>query len=121
MRYRPNIQDIGMLTLETPQQLADALKQHQGLLLLIGGKDCGVCQALKPRIAQLLETEFPAMQLAYVDCQAGGEALCAQQGVFALPGIRVYFQGDSFGELARVFSIADIRQLLTRPYSICFE
>ncbi|ABM01786.1 thioredoxin family protein [Shewanella amazonensis] len=110
-----------MLTLETPQQLAEALAQHPGLLLLIGGKDCGVCQVLKPKIASLLVTEFPAMTLAYIDCQASGEVLCGQIGVFSLPVVRVFFHGDSFGELTRVFSMADIKNLLERPYSLCFN
>ena len=109
-----------MLTLCTQDEF-DAARQGPALLLLIGGRDCGVCQAIKPKIAQLLETEFPAMQLAYVDCQGGAAALCAQLGVFSLPVVQVYFEGKPFGELSRAFSLNDIRRLVGRPYQLYFD
>ena len=56
------------------------------LLVLWGGAHCGVCSALKPRIADLLQ-QTPALAglaLTTVDCEQA-PAVCAQQGVFSVP------------------------------------
>lgn len=77
------------------------------LLVLYGGAHCGVCQAIRPRIEAQMAKHFGAVALAYVDC-AAAPAVCAQQGVFTLPVLRLYVQGQLTLEYARSFSLQQV-------------
>jgi hypothetical protein len=43
---------------------------------------------------------------------------CAQRGVFSLPVVQVYLQGQKFVEKIRVFSIAGLIDELARPMQL---
>ncbi|MCU7964216.1 thioredoxin family protein [Shewanella sp. SW32] len=103
--------------IDSPEILESMLTEHAAVLLLFGAPDCGVCQTLKPRIAELLVQEFPLMRMAYIDCQAQGE-IAANRNVFALPVVECVFYGKTFGRFSKVFSLADIRGALARPYAL---
>ena len=110
-----------MQTLSSQQDLDILLAQHPAVLLLYGGQQCGVCQVLKPRLTQLLTKQFPHMQAAYIDCQADGATLCAQQRVMTVPVVQIWFEGQRFAEFFKVFSMADIQEALARPYGLMFD
>lgn len=103
------------------EQLNTLLAEHAAVLVLYGGQACGVCQAIKAPLTQLLAQEFPRVTAAYVDCQQEGSNVCAQQGVMALPVVHIWFEGRRFTEFFKVFSLADISTALTRPYQLLFE
>lgn len=103
--------------IDSPEILESMLTEHAAVLLLFGAPDCGVCQTLKPRIAEMLAQEFPLMRMAYIDCQAQGE-IAASRNVFALPVVECVFYGKTFGRFSKVFSLADIRGALARPYAL---
>ncbi|MFD1007017.1 thioredoxin family protein [Oceanisphaera ostreae] len=110
-----------MLSVSDQTQLDALLTSHSAVLVLYGGQACGVCHALKPQLQRLLAEQFPRIQACYVDCQAAGGALCAQQRIMALPVVQIWFEGSRFTEFFKVFSLSDIRAALTRPYTLLFE
>jgi hypothetical protein len=83
-------------------------------LLMFGGKHCGVCQVVWPQLVTALSERWPSLALHYIDCEKCPES-CAQQGVYSLPVIRLYFDGRLYLEKMQVFSlapfIADINKL----------
>lgn len=87
------------------------------LLVLYGGAHCGVCQAIRPRLEALVAQHFAAVALAYVDC-AQAPALCAQQGVFSLPVLRWYVQGQLALEWARSFSLHEVAAQMERVLAL---
>ncbi|CAM3929486.1 thioredoxin family protein [Shewanella aquimarina] len=93
------------------------LKTQQAVLLLFGAPDCGVCHSIKPRLKQLLETEYPKMQLCYIDCAEQGEIAAAHR-VFTLPVVELYFHGQPFERFIKVFSMAEVREAIARPYQL---
>lgn len=97
-------------------ELAALEAESPALLVLYGGAACGVCQAIKPRIEAMLAESFPAMRGVYVDCQGGGQSVCAQRRVFSLPVIRLWFDGRPFDEFVRAFSLAVLYRAIERPY-----
>ncbi|ASK67921.1 thiol reductase thioredoxin [Shewanella bicestrii] len=103
--------------IESRAMLDTLLNQHHAVVLLFGAPSCGVCQALKPQIADLLAREFPQMALAYIDCEAQGEIAASYQ-VFSLPVVETVFYGKTFGRFSKVFSLNDIRHAIARPYSL---
>ncbi|GIU04809.1 thioredoxin family protein [Shewanella glacialipiscicola] len=103
--------------IDSAEMLESLLTQHAAMLLLFGAPHCGVCQTLKPRIAELLAQEFPLMQMAYIDCQTQAE-IAASHNVFTLPVVECVFYGKTFGRFSKVFSLADIKEALARPYGL---
>lgn len=89
--------------------LHERLQQAQATLVLWGGAHCGVCHALKPRLAEMAAQHFAHLPLLYVDCQRS-PAACAQYGVFTLPVLRLYVDGRIALEYARAFGVAQVRQ-----------
>ncbi|MGM0537017.1 MAG: thioredoxin family protein [Pseudomonadota bacterium] len=110
-----------MMTIDDVQQFGATLAAHPALLVLYGGRSCGVCQAIKPQLEAMLASEFSEMTVCYVDCQDGGAAVCAQQRVFSLPVVQLWFDGLLFAEFVRVFSIGEVRRAIQRPYATLFE
>ena len=102
-------------------ELSTVLQSNPAVLLLYGGASCGVCQAIKPQLERLSSEQFPKLVTAYIDCQASAGALCAAQGIFSLPVVQLWFEGQRFAEFARVFSIGEVRVALERPYGLLIE
>ncbi|QXW18947.1 thioredoxin family protein [Comamonas aquatica] len=94
------------------QPVADEAALQQVLqqplaLVLWGGAHCGVCQAIKPRLAQQVAAHFPQLPLYSVDC-AQAPAACAQHGVFSLPVLRLMVDGRVALDYARVFGLQQV-------------
>ena len=106
-----------MINLTTHQELTDQIESNQAVLVLFGGVDCGVCQAIKPQLEKLIGQHYPEMKTLYADCQTYPE-LGAQASVFSLPVVRVYFEGRLFLEEIKAFSLGKLVADLERPYSL---
>ncbi|MFC4258117.1 thioredoxin family protein [Marinobacter lacisalsi] len=109
-----------MENITSEEGLTEALQTNSAVLVLFGGRHCGVCQAIKPRLEQLASGEFPELVTAYVDCQETAGALCAARGIFSLPVVQLWFEGQRFAEFVRVFSLGEIRAAVERPYRAVF-
>ena len=105
-------------TLSSLQDWQDALAQP-ALLVLLGGAHCGVCTALKPRIAHLLlhTPALAGLALASVDCEQA-PAVCAQLGVFSVPVLRLYLDGRLALDVGRHFSLSVVRDGLVRQLQL---
>lgn len=107
-----------MQTITTAEDL-QPLSSHPALLVLWGGAHCGVCSALKPRIADLLQ-QTPALAglaLTTVDCEQA-PAVCAQQGVFSVPVLRLYLDGRLALDFGRHFSLSVVQDGLVRQLAL---
>ncbi len=95
--------------------------KSEAAVIIYGGKDCSVCQAVTPKIEALVRDEYPRLALAYLDCQGSDSEQCAQAGIFTLPTVQLWFAGSKFAEFSRVFSLAQLREAIDRPYRLTFE
>ncbi len=106
-----------MQTIRELSVLEGMRRRDGGLLILFGAADCGVCQAIKPKLEMQLAERFVALRQAYVDCNQA-RPVCAQSGIFSLPVVQVWFNGMKFIEVGRAFSltslVADIDRLYQR-------
>lgn len=107
---------MAFLCLTTEAQLHEQLATP-ALLVLYGGAHCGVCHALRPRLEELMAEHFADVALACVDC-ADAPELCAQQGVFSVPVLRVYVQGKLALEYARSFSLHEVAAQMQRVLAL---
>src|SRR5690554_5626999 len=101
-------------------ELETLIKQQPGLVVLFGGTDCSVCQVIKPKLEELIETHYPKLQTVYIDCHQTTE-VCAQNAIFSLPVVKVYLDGQCFIEKARSFSLTALMNEVQRPYSMMFD
>jgi thioredoxin-like negative regulator of GroEL len=110
-----------MKTLTQQHELDSVCSEQRAVLVLFGGQSCGVCQVIKPQLESMLSEHFPHMAACHVDCQNDASSLCAQQRVFSLPVVKLWFDGQSFAEFVRVFSLGEIRAAIERPYLAMFH
>jgi thioredoxin 1 len=96
----------------THQQI-EHLKTTQAVLLLFGGTQCGVCQAIKPKLELLMTQQNPEIVLVYVDC-VNSPAVCAQHSVFSLPVVQFYIEGRLYLERGRSFSLVELSDQMER-------
>ena len=96
------------------------LKASGAVFILFGGKQCNVCHALRPRLENMLESHYPEITSAYIDCEVSPD-ICAQHSVFTLPVVQFYIEGMKVTEFARSFSIEQLRQSMHRSYTIWHE
>lgn len=102
------------------EMLQDLKREENALLVLFGGRECNVCHSIKPKLIALIEVRYPKIKMVYVDCHEVTD-MCAQEGVFTLPTLQVFFTGQRFIEEVRSFSLQKVVQEIERPYQLLFE
>lgn len=105
--------------LASETEFSTLLEQQPAVLIHFSAPDCGVCQSLKPRIASLVDEQFPRLVLAEVDCTASPE-LAAQQRVFTVPVLLLFLEGRESLRMVRNLHLAELRVQLARPYALLF-
>ncbi|MBD3612455.1 MAG: thioredoxin family protein [Hydrogenovibrio crunogenus] len=109
------MQDITSL-----EMLENLKREEDALLVLFGGRACNVCHSIKPKLIELIEAQYPKIKMVYVDCHDVTD-VCAQEGVFTLPTLQIFFTGQRFIEEVRSFSLQKVMQEIERPYQLLFE
>lgn len=107
--------------IRTEDELQDWTQKERAALLLFGGARCSVCEAIKPKLQQMIDTDFPKMSFGYTECDGDGRALCAAHGLFSIPVVWIYFEGKRFSTFVRVFSLDEVREAIQRPYAMVFR
>ena len=86
--------------------------EHDLALLVFTTPDCGVCNALKPKVAELAE-RYPRLAVRYVDLteqpDAGG-----RYSVFVVPVFLLFVQGRETLRLARYFGMHELEAPVAR-------
>lgn len=106
--------------LESVEALTTFVQGHEAVAVYFSGADCGVCQVMEPKVRELLDSEFPRILFGRVATAEAAE-LAAQQGVFAVPTLLIFFDGRESFRYARNFSLGQLRQDLARPYQLFFS
>lgn len=99
----------------------ELLKEKEAALLCyFSTENCNVCKVLKPKVAELLELEFPKMKAVYIPSDRF-PAVAGQNRVFAAPTILVFFDGREYIRKSRNIGIEELRNEIARPYSLIFS
>ncbi len=94
-----------------------AIAEETGVLLYFSGRDCGVCDALKPKVESLFGESFPMLKRYYVDAHEFPET-AAHYRVFSVPTLIVFLEGKEFVREGRNMSLMALKEKLDRPYGI---
>ena len=86
-------------------------------LLYFSTDTCSVCRVLKPRVARMLEEQFPRTGAGYVDTEKS-PVLSGQHGVFTIPTILLFVEGKEHARFSRNISLHQLEEAIERPYSM---
>jgi thioredoxin-like negative regulator of GroEL len=80
---------------------------------------CNVCKVLKPKVIELLKSDFPEIKFIYIDLNESKE-IAGQLSVFAVPTILLYFDGKEIIRASRNISIEQLSEQIERYYKLMF-
>ena len=94
-------------------------EEEPALLVYFSTETCNVCKVLKPKVAELIQASFPEIKLVYIQTDKLPE-VAAQNQVFAVPTLLVYFEGREYIRKSRNIGIGELEREIDRPYSMIF-
>jgi len=104
----------------TLEELQNTIRSEVGVLLYFSGENCNVCHALRPKVKELFEKEFPQIEQIYLDAHENPQ-ISAHYQVFSVPTIIVFLDGREFVREGRAISLHQMREQLQRPYAMMTE
>ena len=101
------------------QSLEQELQNNEAVMVYFSGDDCGVCQALKPKIEALFNKRFPKIKQVFINTQEFRDT-AAQYNVLSVPTLLVYFDSKEFLRESRLISVPNIEVKISRTYELFF-
>ena len=95
-------------------------EKEPALLAYFSTNACSVCKVLKPKVDQLIQSEFPKIKLAYIQSDVLPD-VAAQNRVFTAPTILLFFDGRETIRKSRNIGISELQREIARPYSMIFS
>jgi thioredoxin-like negative regulator of GroEL len=108
-----------IIQLKNLDELRFSVNENKALLVYFSNTHCNVCKVLKPKIQDLLTEEFPLMKMYYCDTIESPE-IAAQNSIFTVPTIVIYFDGKEYIRKSRNIGIMELQNDIERPYSLLF-
>ena len=102
------------MTVAALQQL---IASKAAVAVYFAAPNCGVCEALRPKIEQLLATQFPAITFVPIQIEKS-PGISGAFGVFSAPTLLIFFEGNEFLRKVRLMSIPELAQIIERPYKM---
>lgn len=93
--------------------------KEPALLIYFSTETCNVCKVLKPKVAGLIQASFPEIKMVYIQTDKLPQ-VAAQNQVFAVPTILVFFGGKEYIRKSRNIGISELEREIYRPYSMIF-
>jgi thioredoxin 1 len=106
--------------IQTFEEFLKLKKVETALLAYFSTENCNVCKVLKPKVAELIQSEFPKIKLIYINSDTLPE-IAAQNRVFAAPTILVFFDGKEYIRKSRNIGISELHLEIERPYLMMFS
>jgi len=95
-------------------------KDNAAILFYFSNDDCNVCKVLKPKVYEMLQEKYPEIKFYYVDTKATPD-IAAQNRVFTIPTLLVFFDGRELIRRSRYIGINELANEISRPYEIMFS
>jgi thioredoxin 1 len=95
-------------------------QNEKGLLIYFYSDRCAPCVSLRPKILKMVKEDFPGVKLVFVNSEKQPE-IPAHYGVFANPGIIVFFEGREFRRYSKYISINELGGDIDRIYKMVFD
>lgn len=103
-----------MITLEV---IGQRLQSELAVALYFSAPTCNVCHALKPKLLDAFEENFPQLQVISIDISETPE-IASHFSVFTIPTLLVYLDGKEFLRKSRHMSVEQVVEEIKRPYDM---
>jgi len=103
-----------ILSLDEVNQI---IREEIGVLFYFSTPTCNVCHALKPKISEAFEENFPKIRQYFIDSSLTPE-IPASFNIFSVPTILVFLDGKEFLRKSRHMSVDEVVREIKRPYDI---
>lgn len=94
-------------------------EENPAVCFYLSTPQCNVCKVLKPKVIELLKSDFPEIKFIYIDLNESKE-IAGQLSVFAVPTILIYFDGKEIIRASRNISIEQLSEQIERYYKLMF-
>ena len=101
----------------TLEQLQATTKEEVGVCLYFSGEFCNVCHALRPKVKELFDAEFPELKQIYLDAEEHRD-IASHFQVLSVPTMIVFMDGREFAREGRSVSLHQLSEQLLRPYGM---
>lgn len=108
---------MSMIEVKSLSEVEDLISKEIGVLLYFSTPTCNVCKALKPKIMDEFEKNFPLIKLVFIDSSILPQ-ISAKYNVFSVPTILLYLDKKEFAREGRNISIPLFIEKVKRVYKI---
>ncbi len=109
-----------MNTVKSYNDFINEVNNNKAVVFYFSHKDCSVCKVILPKLEHLFESNFPQIKLLYCNTKTAPE-IAAQNRIFTVPSVLIYFEEKQYFQFSRNFSIDEIKTAIERPYKMIFE
>lgn len=99
------------------ENINKTIKENLAVMVYFSAPTCNVCHALKPKLMEALDENFKDFKVESVDISVE-EDIAPHFGVFAIPTVLVYLDGQEFLRKSRHMSVDEVIREIQRPYEI---
>lgn len=107
-------------TVETEADFQQEISENDFVLVYFSHEQCNVCKVLKPKISELITSDFPNIKLVYTDT-VKSPFLAGQNSVFAVPTLIIFISGKEYSRFSRNIGLYELERTLERPYKMIFD
>jgi thiol-disulfide isomerase/thioredoxin len=101
------------------EDIENLIKENQMVLVYFGSESCNVCNAVKPKIEEILKN-YPEIESAQIDTEKSLK-LSIDYSIFTIPVILIFIEGKEILREARYISIQDLDSKIARYYELLFQ
>jgi len=109
-----------MRNLNSLNEVNEIINSSSAVLLYFSGKNCSVCNALKPKIEYEVTNYLPKIDIYEVKADIYKQ-IASNFSVFSIPTILVFFDSKEFKRVGRNISISNFIEELRRPYDLFMD
>ena len=106
--------------LNSIEQVESLVETKQAVLVYFYNDNCAPCISLRPKVIELAASEFPKMELAFVNSGINPE-IPARYQAFTNPTLLIFFEGREYRRESKYISIPQLSATIDRPYGMVFE
>lgn len=109
-----------MLNIYDIKELKIMLDENEMVVLYFSNDACNVCKALKPKINELIQIQFPLAKIVFIDIDKS-PVIAGQYTVFTIPTVDIYVQGKQYARFSRNIAMFEFEQAMQKSYEILFS
>lgn len=103
----------------TSVEFEKILQEKPAVLIYFCQDSCGVCKTLFPKVKDLIDQDFPQMEMLVFEAVQNRE-LAAQLRMLSVPGIMIFFEGKEYFRSNGLVTIGALNVKISRLYELFF-